>query len=244
MPFVQRLAPGMPVSVIRLFERRRGFIVNKKDEHAFSSWGSLLREEVRLANRERGCASRVLLDEKLLFMKAHPSTIEGYTQELSSPQAAVSFVAQGLANVAIGCTKDAKCSENLSGQHARKLVFVGLQTEYVDLVVAKRPDTERVLRFLKEACLDPCLKETLAKVEDFDREDGNARGSRSALGGGGALEGTSALEGRNARDGVREGKNTRGSGNSSSNKSAQERGRFTQNVPSEFSRMGSIVYEC
>lgn len=77
VPSVQRIAPGMPVVVIRLLKRKQGFIVQAGNPKKLTTWGGLLREGVRLANRERGCGTRVLLDEKLLSPEARPEMVEG-----------------------------------------------------------------------------------------------------------------------------------------------------------------------
>lgn len=62
----------MPVVVIRLLKRKQGFIVQAGNPKKLTTWGGLLREGVRLVNRERGCDTRVLLDEKLLSLEARP----------------------------------------------------------------------------------------------------------------------------------------------------------------------------
>lgn len=63
---------GMPVVAIRLLKRKQGFVVQAGNPKKLTTWGGLLREGVRLVNRERGCGTRVLLDEKLLSLEARP----------------------------------------------------------------------------------------------------------------------------------------------------------------------------
>ena len=56
--------------MVRLAKRRAGFIVARENPKHLTTWGSLLHEGVRLANRPKGWGARALLDEKLVSMEA------------------------------------------------------------------------------------------------------------------------------------------------------------------------------
>lgn len=129
VPYVQRLAPGVPALVIRLVRRHAGFAVAPGNPLGLSSWGALLREGVRLANRPIGCGARVLLDEKLLAMEANPAALVGYDEPFPTALAAARAVCAGRADAAV-------IDEALAAQTSG-ITFVPLQHECVDVVVSK-----------------------------------------------------------------------------------------------------------
>lgn len=79
--FVERIMPGMPVRLVRLVRRRQGLIVAKGNPKGLRAWVDLGRSDVRIANRERGCGSRVLLDEKLAECGVSRTCVAGYGRE-------------------------------------------------------------------------------------------------------------------------------------------------------------------
>ena len=99
---VKRLVPGTPVKVVRLVRRRQGLIVARGNPKGLRTWEDLLRPGVRLVNRERGCGSRILLDEQLARLGADRVRIEGYEREATSALSMASFVARGGADAGIG----------------------------------------------------------------------------------------------------------------------------------------------
>lgn len=140
--YVRRLAPGASVVVFRLYGRTEGFIVQKGNPKRIGSWGGLLREGVRLSNRVKGSGARVLLDEKLRALDARSESIEGYDSNALIASAAIGRVACGLADVAVGNEREASSEPDVD--------FVPLQTEWVDLVVAKQARTRPIIRQLKQ----------------------------------------------------------------------------------------------
>lgn len=145
IPYVRSLAPGVSVFVYRICGREAGFIVQKGNPKGLTTWGGLLREGVRLANRVKGSGARVLLDEKLSAMEARSESIGGYNSESTVAREAVRRVSAGLADVAIGTARDARYAESVA--------FVPLQMEWVDLVVRKTPGSRSAIRHVS-ALLD------------------------------------------------------------------------------------------
>ena len=146
VPYACSLAPGTSIIVFRLYGRKQGFIVQEGNPKNLTTWGSLLRDGVRLSNRVKGCSARVLLDEKLRSMDARSEQIEGYDSQVAVASAAVRRVAAGLADVAIGTSRDARRAEGVK--------FVPLQTEWVDLVVTKTPESRPYIRLLSKLLAD------------------------------------------------------------------------------------------
>ncbi|MBQ9000430.1 MAG: helix-turn-helix transcriptional regulator [Eggerthellaceae bacterium] len=146
IPYAQRLAPGVSIVIMRLCGRKQGFIVQKGNPKGITSWGGLLREGVRLSNREKGSGARVLLDEKLRAMEARSESIDGYDSHANVASTAIRRVAAGLADVAIGTRREAQRIEGVS--------FVPLQTEWIDLVIKKTPKSRPYIRQISELLSD------------------------------------------------------------------------------------------
>lgn len=155
VPYVQRLAPGVPVLVIRLVRRYAGFAVAPGNPLGLSSWGALLREGVRLANRPIGCGARVLLDEKLLAMEANPASLAGYDEPFPTALAAARAVGTGRADVAV-------IDEALAAQTSG-VTFVPLQHECVDVVVSKARSRE-FARLLQSIVADEAFRREYARI--------------------------------------------------------------------------------
>lgn len=155
--YVQRIAPGTPVVVIRLLKRRQGLIVAQGNPKKLTTWGSILRKGVRLANRERGCGTRILLDEKLLSLEAVPESIAGYERELPSGLEVARAVAQGLADVGVGAERAA--------QQVAGLEFAPLQTEWLDVVIAKTRRTEPLARAVRAIAASEAFRREIDALE-------------------------------------------------------------------------------
>lgn len=155
VPYVQRLAHGVPVVVIRLVRRYAGFAVAPGNPLGLSSWGALLREGVRVANRPIGCGARVLLDEKLLTMEANPTSLAGYDEPFPTALAATRAIAQSRADVAV-------IDEALAAQTSG-ICFVPLQHKCVDVVVSKVRGRE-FARLLQSIIADEAFRREYARI--------------------------------------------------------------------------------
>ena len=160
VPYVRNLAPGASVVVFRLYGREQGLVVKRGNPLNLASWGSLLREGVRLANREKGSGARVLLDEKLRAMDARSEQIDGYDTHFPVGDAAIKRVAAGLADVAIGTEREVRGVPGVQ--------FVALQPEWVDLVVSKTPKSRPVIKRLKTVLESRRLQSDIASLAPCD----------------------------------------------------------------------------
>jgi putative molybdopterin biosynthesis protein len=125
-PFIHHLLPGLPVGVFRLAGRQQGFYVKKGNPLKIRDWEDLARPEITIINRERGCGTRILLDQKLRLLGIRAENIRGYSRESTSHMACASTVARGGADLGCGCERGA---ENIAGAD-----FIPLQSEWYDLV--------------------------------------------------------------------------------------------------------------
>lgn len=160
LSYVRNLAPGASVVVFRLYSRQQGFIVSAGNPKGITTWGALLRQGVRLANRSKGSGSRVLLDEKLRAMEARAETIEGYDTQYKVGSAAARRVSSGVADVAIGTEREIA---GISG-----VQFVPMQAEWVDLVVRKTAESRSTIKLIKDLLASDGLQREVSALQPCD----------------------------------------------------------------------------
>ncbi|MDR0562907.1 MAG: substrate-binding domain-containing protein [Spirochaetaceae bacterium] len=125
-PFIRRLLPGIPTGAVRLAGRNQGFYVKKGNPLHIKDWKDFARPEITMINRERGCGTRILLDQKLKLLGVDIAGIRGYTQECTSHLTCAGIVAKGGADIACGCEQAA---EEIPG-----IDFIPIQLEWYDLI--------------------------------------------------------------------------------------------------------------
>ncbi len=134
IPYVRHMLPGIPTVIIHLACRMQGFYVAAGNPRKIKAWPDLARSGVRFINREKGCGTRVLLDEHLRLQGIDRRLINGYDMEEYSHLGVASSVARGEADAGLG-------SEKASLQ-VRGIEFIPLQKERYELVI-KREDLDR-----------------------------------------------------------------------------------------------------
>jgi putative molybdopterin biosynthesis protein len=159
-PFVRTLLPGTSVVTMHLATRRMGFVVKFGNPKRMRTWSSLLHDDVVLANRERGCAERILLDEKLVSLEARPASIEGYDTEHRTAWSMAQTISHGAADVGIGTEQDSHLAAGLE--------FVALQNEMVDLVLDKTAVPRPLIRRIMALLADPVFTKDLASATSCD----------------------------------------------------------------------------
>lgn len=156
IPFVQRLAPGMSMVLIRILKRRTGFAVKKGNPKGLGSWGSLLHEDVRIASRKKGYASRILLDEKVTFMDINTAALSDRLHEFDRDVEIISAIESGACDVAVADEDEVA--------YSGKLDFVPLQNEWLDLAIAKTPRTRGFMRLCQEAFSEASVISQISSV--------------------------------------------------------------------------------
>lgn len=157
---VQKLAPGMPLQVIRLARRRQGLVVRKGNPKNLRSWEDLLAPGITLANRERGCGSRILLDMKLLQLGASGQSIEGYAREFPSALTMASVVARGGADAGIGAERVYHQVEGVD--------FLPLQDEWLDIVLLNDAESRRVSQAIAQLTRMKSFRAEVAAMAGYD----------------------------------------------------------------------------
>ncbi|UZQ49433.1 helix-turn-helix transcriptional regulator [Clostridium kluyveri] len=129
IPFVRRLLPGIPTIVIHLACRTQGFYVFQGNPKKIQGFEDLKRPDITMVNREKGCGTRILLDEHLKLLNITGNNIKGYTTEYFSHLAVASAIARGEADLALG---NEKTSLQVKG-----IDFIPLQKERYEMVIKK-----------------------------------------------------------------------------------------------------------
>lgn len=160
IPFVRRLLPGIPVIIVHLAVRTQGFYVAAGNPKKIKNWQDLTRSDVVFINREKGCGTRVLLDEKLRVLKLDRRSITGYDREEMSHLAVASTVARDEADVGLGNEK--------ASLQVREIDFIPLQKERYEIVIKKedleKPPFQAVLEILQSRE----FKDELLGLGDYD----------------------------------------------------------------------------
>lgn len=100
--YVSHLAPGAPFAMLSLYGYQEGFYVLKGNPKNITSVNDLKRNDIILANREKGSSSRILLDEMLKELSIDPDEVSGYRKELVSYMATAGAIVNHTADVALG----------------------------------------------------------------------------------------------------------------------------------------------
>lgn len=163
IPFVRRLLPGIPSTIIHLTCRIQGFFVAIGNPKAIKSWTDFRRNDITLVNRERGAGSRVLLDENLRKIGIHGRNIDGYEREIQSHLTVASAVASGKADTAIGTEKIAKQVDGID--------FIPMKKERYDLVFRsediERPNIQAMLKIIRTQA----FKDEFSHIGGYDTTD-------------------------------------------------------------------------
>ncbi len=159
-PFVKRLLPGIPVISIHLAYRQLGFYVAEGNPRNIKDWVDLANNDICFINREPGCGTRVLLDEKLRQLGIDRKSINGYDQVATSHLAVASAVARGLADVGLGIQKAAL--------QVRGIEFVPMQKEPYELIIRQDDLTRPAIQRLIEVVNSLAFKNEVQGLGDYD----------------------------------------------------------------------------
>jgi putative molybdopterin biosynthesis protein len=159
-PFIHRLLPGLAVGVLRLAGRMQGFYVKKENPLNIESWNDLARPGITMINREKGCGTRILLDQKLSLLGIAPQSIQGYARESISHLGCAGIVAKGGADLSCGCARGAE------GIHG--IEFIPLQLEWYDLVFRLSDKNSPVIKNILDYVNSPEFKQDLDVLGGYD----------------------------------------------------------------------------
>lgn len=160
IPYVRRLLPGIPAVIVHLACRMQGFYVTRGNPKNIKGWSDLSRSDVLFVNREKGCGTRVLLDEKLRLLGIDRRSITGYDKEENNHLSVASTVARGEADVGLGNEK--------TSLQVRGLDFIPLHKERYELVMLQEDMEKPAFRAVMDILQSDDFKKELLGLGDYD----------------------------------------------------------------------------
>ncbi len=152
VPFVKKLVPGVPCSLINISYRTQGFYVAAGNPKEIRGWRDLARRDISVLNRSPGSSARVLLDGQLHRMGLDKRMVAGYGREMKSHLTMAAAIAAGEADLAVGTERISRQIEGLD--------FIPLMQERFDLVVhTELLETDRGEKLLEVLRSDAFRKE-------------------------------------------------------------------------------------
>ncbi len=145
LPYISYLIPGEKVQVYHVLNRPIGFYVAKGNPKNIHSIEDFVRDDIHIANREKGSGIRILTDSLLVSQGISPSSVKGYDKAVSSHLAAAAIVAKGGADCALGNKSTALQMPSID--------FLYLRDEQYDLVIKEadigRPEINALIKVLR-----------------------------------------------------------------------------------------------
>ncbi len=163
LPYVKRLLPGIPATLVHLTCRTQGFFVKKGNPLDIRGWEDLIRDDITIINREKGAGSRVLLDEHLRLMGCSSKDISGYNRESRSHLTVATTVARGGADLAVG---DMKMIKQVSG-----IDFIPLQKEKYDLVIKSGDMDLKQVEIMLQIIRSKEFRQEFSNMDGYDTKD-------------------------------------------------------------------------
>jgi putative molybdopterin biosynthesis protein len=159
IPYIKKILVGYPYILLNLLSRKAGFYVKKGNPLNLTTWTDLKRKDIRIINREKGSGARILLDEQLRIHEISSKEMKGYEHEESNHLSVASAVSAGMADVGIGIEKAAK----IVG-----VDFVPLIKERYDLVILKTPESDQLIRTVKNILSSHQFHAEIKSLGDYD----------------------------------------------------------------------------
>jgi putative molybdopterin biosynthesis protein len=154
-----RNRPG--IEVVGFASWREGLAYHPRHRGRIRDVGDLVRQGLRIANREAGAESRRLLDAELSRLRIEPSQLGGYSSEANGHLLAASAIAAGLVDAAVTCEPAAL---------AYKLEFIPWQDELSELYIPRSLVGSVEVRALLDVLAGRELPAQLAALDGYDAD--------------------------------------------------------------------------
>lgn len=158
-PFLARLAPGADIRLVTLAEREQGLIVARGNPLGLRDAADLARPSVRLAARQAGSGTQLLLEHLLARQGLALADLAPPARALTTHLAVAAAVAAGAADVGLGLRTAAR---------ALDLDFVPLAVERYDLAFRRADECEPWLGSVLEALAAPDLRTAIEGLAGYD----------------------------------------------------------------------------
>jgi putative molybdopterin biosynthesis protein len=157
--YIKEYLKDVPVRVVSLVNRSQGLIITKGNTMGLKGLDDLVREDIRIINRQRGSGTRVLLDYQLGKLGIDVGSINGYELEEYTHLGVAAAVASDRADCGLGVEAAA------TGLH---LDFIPLFQERYDLVIPVEFAESELLSPLFDLLENEAFKEVVRKMPGYD----------------------------------------------------------------------------
>lgn len=163
VPFIKKMLPDLPLSLVNLAWREQGLLVAKGNPKGIRGFADLRRDDVSFINRQRGAGTRILTDLNLRRLDIAPEEVTGYGREEYTHMTVASAVAGGNADTGLGI---------LAAARALDLDFIPVARERYDLIVpASCAEEGKVAALLEVMRENREFRETVAGLGGYDLKD-------------------------------------------------------------------------
>lgn len=159
IPYIKKILIGFEVLVVNLVIRRAGIYVKKGNPKNILSWGDFAREDVIIANREKGAGARVLLDEQLRLHGIQAKKIKGYEKEEGNHLVVAAMIASGEADAGVGTEKAAIMAD---------IDFIPMVNERYDLVMINKPENQEMIDLVLSTLQSKSFLNELKTIGGYD----------------------------------------------------------------------------
>lgn len=160
LPYVTRMLPGERLAVFHLLKRWQGLYVKEGNPKEIHTFQDLIRDDVRMANREKGSGIRVFIDEMCKVNEIETMSLNGYHDVASSHLIAATMVSRGNADVAIGNEKTSRQVEGID--------FIPLKQENYDIVFRLEDLKKKEYQALVEIIQSKEFRKEAEAIEGYD----------------------------------------------------------------------------
>jgi putative molybdopterin biosynthesis protein len=157
--YVKRIFADRKMAVMKFAQRTQGLILGKGNPKGIKSLDDILREDVQIANRNRGSGTRIWLDHQLSTHHYESEHVKGYKTELSTHRAIAYAVMQGKADVGLGL---------LAAAQEYDLPFIPLMDEKFDLIFPEGESDDPVMDQLLDILTSANLRNRLSELPGYD----------------------------------------------------------------------------
>lgn len=162
LSYLSRYLSGFEVSVVNLFYRKQGLVLAKGNPKSVTGVADLVRNDIRLVNRQEGSGTRVLLDSLIAKNGIASDSIAGYHQVVNTHLELAIEIHKGHADVGFGIQAAAQAVD---------LDFIPLKDERYDIVIPREYLNFRPMQLLLDIVRSQRFHSLLGGLDGYDLRD-------------------------------------------------------------------------
>ena len=162
IPYVFKFLPNINAVVVNLFHRELGFITAHGNPFHIAGFEDLLKQDVRIINRQKGSGTRLYLDYHLDKLGILPAGVSGYEKEVYTHVDVGLSILSGEADVGIATTAVAKLLN---------LTVIPITWESFDMVLDQSTFFKKGLQAFIDILKSEEFRKVVEKLGGYDFRD-------------------------------------------------------------------------